>query len=123
MKLKVIYVIKNKIEILMSKSKRTIIKIVFLGVFIVTGFLIIAPSFFAYRGPVVKENENNASASFVSLRHVANEKYVIDKKESVVTWKGSKVFAPDEAHIGNVYISKGELVIEKGQLVGGKVEI
>jgi polyisoprenoid-binding protein YceI len=108
---------------MMSKSKRTIIKIVFPGVLIVTGFFIIAPLFSAYRGPVVKEDENNASASSVSLRHVVNEKYVIDKKESVVTWKGSKVFAPEEAHIGNVYISKGELTIEKGQLVGGTVEI
>lgn len=83
--------------------------------------LIIAPLFSAYRGPAIKEN--NISASFVSLRHVANEKYVIDKKESVVTWRGSMHFASEQAHTGYVYISKGELIIEKGQLAGGTVEI
>ncbi len=82
--------------------------------------LIIAPLFSACRGPEVKENKNNASASFVSSRHVANEKYVIDTKESVVTWKGSTV---EGAHTGYVYISKGELMIESGQLMGGTVEV
>jgi polyisoprenoid-binding protein YceI len=85
--------------------------------------LIIAPLFTAYRGPVVKENENNASASFVSSISVENEKYVIDKKESVVTWKGSMVFASKGQHTGYVYVSKGELIIEIDQLVGGTVEI
>jgi polyisoprenoid-binding protein YceI len=85
--------------------------------------LVMAPLFSACRGPEVKENKNNASASFVSLRPVANEKYVIDKKESVVTWKGSMAFADNGKHIGYVYISKGELIIEKGELVGGRVEI
>jgi polyisoprenoid-binding protein YceI len=85
--------------------------------------LIIAPLFTACRGPIVKENENNALASFVSLISVVNEKYVIDKKESVVTWKGSMVFASKGQHTGYVYVSKGELIIEKGQLVGGTVEI
>jgi polyisoprenoid-binding protein YceI len=84
---------------------------------------IITPLFSAYRGPIVKENETNAQVSFVSLRHVANEKYVIDNKESVVTWKGSMAFADNGKHIGYVYLSKGELIIEKGQLVGGRVEI
>ena len=60
---------------------------------------------------------------FVSSRPIANEKYVIDKKESVVTWKGSMVLASAEEHIGYVYVSKGELMIEKNQLVGGTVEI
>ncbi|MEO7988464.1 MAG: YceI family protein [Chryseolinea sp.] len=80
--------------------------------------LIIAPLFSAYRGSVVKEN--NASASFVFLRHVAGEKYSIDTKESVVAWKGSSV---EGAHTGYVYISKGELMIDNGQLMGGTVEI
>jgi polyisoprenoid-binding protein YceI len=83
--------------------------------------LIIAYLFSACRGPVEKENETDGLAS--SSNHVAGEKYLIDKKESVVAWKGSKVFAPDQAHIGHVYISKGELIIEKTQLVGGTVEI
>jgi len=82
--------------------------------------LIIALWFSTFRGTVVEENENNASASFISLRPVANEKYVIDKKESVVTWKGSSL---QGSHTGYVNTSKGELMIEKGQLVGGKVEV
>jgi polyisoprenoid-binding protein YceI len=85
--------------------------------------LIIAPLFFAYRGPVENENEINASTRFVSLTSTANEKYIIDKKESVVAWKGSMVIASVEEHAGYVYMSKGELMIEKGQLVGGAVEI
>jgi polyisoprenoid-binding protein YceI len=84
--------------------------------------LIIAPLFFSCGGPVKEQNKNNASASSLSL-HVGDEKYVaIDTKESVVTWKGSMLLSSEE-HIGYVYISKGELMIEKGQLVGGTVEI
>jgi polyisoprenoid-binding protein YceI len=58
---------------------------------------------------------------FVSSRHVTNEKYVIDKKESVVTWKCSDIGS--RGHGGYVDISKGELTIEKGQLVGGTCEV
>lgn len=82
--------------------------------------LIIAPLFFGCHGPVKEENKNNVSASSLSL-HVGNEKYVvIDTKESVVTWKGSSVKGE---HEGYAYISKGELMIENGQLMGGTVEI
>jgi polyisoprenoid-binding protein YceI len=82
--------------------------------------LIIAPLFFGCGGPVTKENKNNVSASSLSL-HVGNEKYfMIDTKETVVTWKGSSV---EGAHTGYVYISKGELMIENGQLMGGTVEV
>ena len=78
--------------------------------------LIIAPFFFGCGGPVKEENKNNASASSISL-HVGDEKYfMIDTKESVVTWKGSMVSG--ETHTGYVYISKGELMIENGQLDG-----
>lgn len=80
--------------------------------------LIIAPFFLSCSGPVKEENEN-ASASFVSQ----GEKYMIDTKESVLTWEGSMVFGFEEEHIGYVYISKGELMIENGQLAGGTVEI
>ena len=80
--------------------------------------LIIAPFFFGCGGPV--KEENNASASSISL-HAGNEKYfIIDTKQSVVAWKGSSVKG---AHTGYVYISKGELMIENGQLVGGTVEV
>jgi polyisoprenoid-binding protein YceI len=85
-------------------------------------FLVITPLFFGCDGPAKEENEN-ASASSESLEHVAGEKYSIDTKESVLTWEGSMVFGFEEEHIGYVYLSKGELMIEKGQLVGGTVEI
>lgn len=90
--------------------------------------LIVVPLFpivigITYRGPVETENEDNASTSFVSSVIVANEKYLVDKEESVVTWKCSMVFAEKGGHNGYVSISKGELIIEKGQLVGGKVDV
>lgn len=82
--------------------------------------LIIAPFFFGCGGPVKEGNKNNVSASSISL-HVGDEKYfTIDKKETVVSWKGSSVKG---AHTGYVYISKGELMIENGQLMGGTVEV
>src|SRR5688572_6059156 len=81
--------------------------------------LIIAP-FFLGCGPVTRENKNSASASSTSL-HVGNEKYfIIDTKESVVAWTGSSVHGKQE---GYAYVSKGELMIENGQLMGGTVEI
>jgi polyisoprenoid-binding protein YceI len=51
------------------------------------------------------------------------EKYVIDKEKSIVTWKCSMVFADKGSHYGYVSLSKGELVIEKGELAGGIVEV
>jgi polyisoprenoid-binding protein YceI len=61
-------------------------------------------------------------ARFVSFGQVANEKYVLDKKESVVEWKsGMAAYKDDQA--GYVYILKGDLTFEKGQLVGGTIEI
>jgi polyisoprenoid-binding protein YceI len=81
---------------------------------------IIAPLFFGCGGPVTGENKNNASASSISL-HVGDEKYfIIDTKESVVAWKGSSVHGK---HEGYAYISKGELMIENDQLMGGTVEM
>lgn len=85
--------------------------------------LIISSLFFGCRGPVKEENKNNASASFVSWGRIGNEKYVIiDTKESVVTWKGSMLIGPN-SHTGYVHISKGELMIENGQLMGGAAEV
>lgn len=82
--------------------------------------LIIAPLLFGCGGPVKEENKNNASAGPLTL-HAGDEKYaVIDTNESVVAWKGANTFG---SHTGYVYISKGELKIETGQLVGGTVEI
>jgi polyisoprenoid-binding protein YceI len=58
----------------------------------------------------------------MASKPVANEKYVVDK-ESEVQWKCSMVLAGKGSHYGYVSISKGELTIEKGQLVGGAVEV
>lgn len=75
---------------------------------------------FGCGGPVTPENKNNASASSISL-HVGDEKYfIVDNKESIVAWKGSSVHGK---HEGYVYVSKGELMIEDGQLMGGTVLI
>ncbi|RYY13295.1 MAG: YceI family protein [Chitinophagaceae bacterium] len=85
--------------------------------------LFIAPLFFGCGGSVKEENKNKTSASAVSLEHVASEKYSIDTTESVITWKGSMLFDIDEEHVGYIYLSKGELMIENGQLMGGIAEI
>lgn len=85
----------------------------------ITCLILIIASFFFSCHRTVKE-KNKASADSISL-HVGDEKFVaIDKKQSVVTWKGSSV---EGVHAGYVYISKGELMIENGQLMGGSVEV
>jgi polyisoprenoid-binding protein YceI len=61
--------------------------------------------------------------SAYSSRPVGSEKYVIDTYGSIVTWKCSRVFADRGGHDGYVSLSKGELMIEKGQLVGGAIEV
>jgi len=58
----------------------------------------------------------------MSSRPVANEKYVIDK-ESIVQWKCLMVLPGKGGHTGFISISKGDLKLEKGQLVGGAAEI
>ncbi|KAA9347039.1 YceI family protein [Larkinella humicola] len=82
-------------------------------------FLIIALFFFGCGGTSYEDNKNNASASAVSR----GQKYSIDTTESVITWKGSMLFDIDEEHVGYVHLSKGELMIENGQLMGGTAEI
>jgi polyisoprenoid-binding protein YceI len=49
--------------------------------------------------------------------------YIIDKKASIISWKGSMVFASKGGHAGYVYFSEGKLTIEKGQLTSGSVEV
>ena len=80
-------------------------------------FLVIAPLPFGCSKSVKEENKNT-SAIPISY----GEKYKVDTSQSVVTWIGTMVLSPED-HIGYVYLSKGELVIEKGQLVGGTAEI
>jgi polyisoprenoid-binding protein YceI len=82
--------------------------------------LIVAHFIFGCRVPV--KERNHVSASSLSL-HIGDEKYtMIDTKESVITWKGSSLMGSN-SHTGYVYISKGELMIESGQLIGGTIEI
>jgi polyisoprenoid-binding protein YceI len=52
-----------------------------------------------------------------------NEKYAVDSKESVVTWKGSNAIGFKGGHTGYVYISTGILMIKKNRLAGGEVEV
>lgn len=78
----------------------------------------------ACRGPEAKDvSTSSTPISLVANRHAENEKYLIDRKESVVTYKGSMAIASKGSHIGYVYVSKGELTVEKGHLTGGAVEM
>ncbi len=85
--------------------------------------LIIAYSFSGCGEPLKEGNKKNATASSGSPEQVAGKKYNIDTKETVLTWEGSMVFGFEEEHKGYVYTSKGELIIDKDQLVGGTAEI
>ncbi len=72
--------------------------------------------------PVKKESTVKAAPAAMSL-HSGDEKYIIvDPAESVVEWKGSMLMGSND-HNGYAYISKGELMIEDGQLTGGAVEV
>ena len=73
----------------------------------------------------IKSDTKDVTASYApkSIIPTASEKYVIDKKESVVIWKGSMQLAIKGKHTGYIHISKGELLIEKGRLVGGTVDV
>lgn len=81
-------------------------------------FLIITPFFFGCRGPVKEGNDNNAPAGSAS----SGQKYSIDTKASVVSWKGSMQIGAN-SHTGYVEISKGELMVDNGELTGGTVEV
>jgi polyisoprenoid-binding protein YceI len=87
----------------MNRSHRTIISTVLLNAFLVTAVI-------------------NVSYGQAKVDKLASA-YVIDTKQSVVAWKGSMVLADNGKHTGYVYLSKGELTINKGQLAGGKFEI
>jgi polyisoprenoid-binding protein YceI len=81
--------------------------------------LSIIPLVFGCREPLKKENKNKVSVSSV----LRGQKYIIDTKQSIVTWQGSMLFDIDEEHVGYVYITKGELMVENGRLTGGTAEI
>ncbi|RFS15523.1 YceI family protein [Emticicia sp. C21] len=87
---------------------------------LITYLILMSTLFFlGCNGSGKEEDKNNSSASSTSL----GEKYVVDTTESVVTWQGSMLFDFKEEHIGYVHLSKGDLMIDKGQLVGGKFEV
>jgi Uncharacterized conserved protein len=84
--------------------------------------LIITPLLFGCHGTVKEENKNNALANSVSL-HDGNEEYfTIDPKQSVIMWKGGTLNGLN-THTGYISISKGKLIIENGQLIGGTAEV
>jgi polyisoprenoid-binding protein YceI len=80
--------------------------------------LITTPLVFGCRESVKEEHKNNVSVNPESI----GQKYSIDIKESVVAWKGFMLIGSN-GHTGYVYISKGELMIENGQLMGGTAEV
>lgn len=80
--------------------------------------LIIVPLLFGCGRPAKEENQDHAPVNSVST----GQKYRIDTKESVVTWKGSMLMGSN-SHTGYVYLAKGELRIEDGQVTGGTVEV
>lgn len=85
--------------------------------YVILGFVIVI---IGCEEPEKKEIKKDTSGSSVSL-HEENEKYFeVDPKQSVVVWKGSSVKG---GHDGYAYVSKGELMIENGELTGGTVEI
>lgn len=85
-----------------------------------TALCLISASFFSgCTEPVPAQTKINEPAAASSM----GENFLIDTKESVITWEGSMVFGFDEQHIGYVHLSKGELIIEKDQLLGGNAEI
>jgi polyisoprenoid-binding protein YceI len=75
----------------------------------------------ACRGPEAKEasvaDSLNTATTGKFLR------YGIDIKESLITWRGSMVFASKGQHAGYARFSKGEIMLEKDQLVGGLFEV
>ena len=90
---------------------------------LVTYFSVLITSLFAVCIGRANENTRVAASRLLSSTPDKKEKYIIDNMESVVTWKGSMQLAPEAQHTGYVSVSKGELMIRKGQLAGGNVEV
>ena len=83
--------------------------------------LIIATFSLGCGGSAKQENDKKELTSAALIPR--GQKYMIDTAESVITWKGSMLFDIDEEHVGYVYLSKGDLMIENDQLTGGTAEI
>lgn len=63
------------------------------------------------------------STSHAQSKPAGSTTYRVDTKESLVIWKGAMQFFSDRAHVGHVSISKGELRVDKGALMGGSVVV
>jgi polyisoprenoid-binding protein YceI len=82
----------------------------------------LAPFFFGCRGPVKAEPEKGSPAGAIALHKGAENYVAVDTAESVVTWKGAMAIGGN-SHAGYVSVSRGELLIRDGQLIGGAVEV
>lgn len=85
--------------------------------------LIIASVFSACHRSGEKENETSVAANSATSAKVTHQKYAVDQKESVITYRGSMLLASKGSHSGYVYLSKGELMVNDGKLAGGTVEV
>lgn len=85
-------------------------------------FLIVITVFIACSEPAKKNDKTNTTANYF-FSPGANEKYsTVDTKQSVITWKGSMLMGAN-SHTGYVYLSKGKLSVDNGQITGGVVEV
>ncbi|WP_290843437.1 YceI family protein [Flavobacterium sp.] len=87
-------------------------------------FVILTAAIFCFgcRQNTKVANDAETSANAISLQGEKENYVAIDTRKSVVTWKGKNLIGSN-AHMGYVHISKGELLIENGQLMGGSAEI
>lgn len=80
----------------------------------------IASLLFSCGGEDPGQSKDIAAASSLSL-HDGNKSYfTVDPKESLVEWNGSSL---NGGHTGYISVSKGELLVDKGELAGGTVEV
>ncbi|PZR21070.1 MAG: hypothetical protein DI538_29870 [Azospira oryzae] len=86
--------------------------------------LLLAVSAVASCQGFTKEEKTTGIAANVAHTALTDaEKYtVLDKKESFVNWRGSMLGGVN-SHTGFVYVSKGEIWVDNGAVVGGKVDI
>ena len=75
--------------------------------------------FFSCRG-ISKDDSKKYSPAVPVTR---GERYLVDTIESLVTWTGTMTFSPGEGHTGYVHLLTGTMMVENGQLLGGKVMI
>jgi polyisoprenoid-binding protein YceI len=92
------------------------------GMLLPCSILFITVLFAACGRPEAQETKTETPASLVSTPDVAGDTYVVDKKESVVKWLAGMKFNTN-SHYGYVYVSTGEFVVDKDQIVSGTITI